>query len=148
MTKTTATAEQQREQLIHTAVDLIRSHPTGVWEADAIVRYLELRGMLTSRVQREEEVAKAISLHATFNMVPIAQVKAERARAHTYITALEQAVEALIAQIDTVSTLSGVAKTVKGQRLLANTKGAGAYVERARTAYINAEASPRSRTTA
>lgn len=132
MTNTTAPTN---EKLIQQANTLLTNNLATIYAKglplENAVRILAQNRMLTNQDLRNAEIANDRNAHRVFNHVPTAQFKAEQKRANNYIQALERATTALLAQIDAMSQLAAVRKTVKGQQATEQAARAKAFIEQA-----------------
>lgn len=144
-TEPAPTLQQLRAQLVRQAADLLETHRAQVYGqnwltyAEATAQFLNQRGMLTSRELRAAETDADRNAHRVFNHVPIARFKDEQRRAGDYIRALERATTVLLAQIDAVSGLAAVKKTVKGQQMAEQASLARTFVEKAEARHRDSE---------
>ena len=144
-TTTAPTLDQLRAQLVRQTADLLEKHRSQIYGqneipfTEAIARFLDVRWMLTSPELRDAEIANDRSLNRVFNHVPIDRFNKEQRRAGEYIRALERATTALLNQIDAVSGLAAVKKTVKGQQMAEQARLARTFVDKAEAHYRDSE---------
>lgn len=136
----TATVE---EHLIEQATTLLMKHRIAIFaEGEAMenaVRILATHHMLTNDEQRSAEIAQDRSMNRVFNHVPVARFNDEQKRAAAYIRALERATTVLLAQIDTVTGLASVKKTVKGQQAAEQAELARTFLKQAKARHQDSE---------
>lgn len=143
MAEIATTTQQGAEQLIQQAITLLTENLATIYgqgePLENVVRLLARSRMLTNNEQRDAEIARDRSLNRVLNHVPVGQFKAEVRRADEYIGALERATSVLLAQLDAVTELAPVKKTVTGRRAAEQADRARTFVEQAGNRHRDSE---------